>query len=64
MVSMSKEDRNSDVPKKIELVFEIGLPVNETHFSKIRKNGTFSHNLMLILVNINGNQHRQNRCIL
>ena len=28
------------------------------------KNNTFSHKLILILVNINGNWHRQNRCVL
>ena len=38
--------------KKIELAFEIGLPVNKTQFSKtiITKNNTFSHKLMLLLV--------------
>ena len=53
--------------KKIELVFEIGLPANETQFSKtaITKYYTFfSHKLMLMLVNINVNGHRQNRCVL
>ena len=51
--------------KKIKLTFEVGLPVNETQFSKtkITKNDTFSHMLMLMLVNIDGNQHRQNRCV-
>ena len=49
------------VQKKIKLAFEMGLPINETQFSKttITKNDTFfSHKLMLILVNINGNQHK------
>ena len=53
--------------KKIELVFVIGLPANETQFSKtaITKYYTFfSHKLMLMLVNINGNGHRQIRCVL
>ena len=38
--------------KKIELGFEISLPVNETQFSKeaITKNDIFLLNLMLILV--------------
>ena len=37
------EIKHRDVPKKIELPFEIDLPVNETKFSKtaITKNGTF-----------------------
>ena len=58
-------NRNHEVPKKIELGFKIGLPINETQFSKTIINSTFfSHKLMLILVNINGNRHRQNRCVL
>ena len=38
----------------MELEFKIGLPVNETQFSKttITKNDNFSRKLMLILVNI------------
>ena len=41
----------------MKLGFEIGLPVNETQFSKtpITKNDNFSRKLMLILVNIDGN---------
>ena len=41
----------------MELEFKIGLPVNETQFSKttITKNDNFSRKLMLILVNIDGN---------
>ena len=60
------EIEHCEIPKKIELVFEIGLPVNETQFSKttITKNNIFLRKLMLILVNINGNRQRQNRCIL
>ena len=39
-----------DVPKKIELTFEIGLPVNETIFNNNNnKKDTFSHKLMLII---------------
>ena len=57
-------NRNHEVPKKIELGFKIGLPINETQFSKTIINHFFSHKLMLILVNINGNRHRQNRCVL
>ena len=38
--------------KKIELAFEIGLPVNKTQFSKtVTKNDTFFHKLVM-LVNI------------
>ena len=49
--------------QKIELAFEIGFPANETQFSKkaITKNDSF---FMLILVNINGNRYRQDRCVL
>ena len=49
--------------KKIELAFEIGLPVNKHNFQKLTKND-------VMLVNIsdvskyNENRHRQNRCIL
>ena len=52
--------------KKIELGFEISLPINETQFSKeaITKNDIFLLNLMLILVNTNRNQHRENRYVL
>ena len=73
MVLMLMEDRYEKKntmmfqKKKIELVFEIGLPANETQFSKtaITKYYTFfSHKLMLMLVNINVNGHRQNRCVL
>ena len=58
------EIKHCDVSKKIELGFEIGLPVNETQFSNttITKNDISSHKLMLI--NINRNWHRQNRSIL
>lgn len=54
-----------DIPKKIKVTFEIGLPVNKTQFSKtaITKSNTFFHKL-IILININGNWHRQNRCVL
>ena len=49
--------------KRIKLAFEIGLPVNEAQFSKpVTKNDSFF--VMLILVNINGKWHKQNRCIL
>ena len=39
MVQMSMENRyekenTTEVPKRIKLVFEIGLTVDETHFSK------------------------------
>ena len=54
-----REIEHREVPKKFELGFEIGIPVNETHFSKT----IFSRKLMLILVNINGNRHRQKRCV-
>ena len=57
-------NRNHEVPKKIELGFKIGLPINETIFENNNKQHFFSHKLMLILVNINGNRHRQNRCVL
>ena len=62
-----KEHHDVSKKKKIELVFEVGLPANETQFSKaaITKYYTFfSHKLMLMLVNINGNGHRQIRCVL
>ena len=38
------------------MAFVVGLPVNETQFSKttILKNETFSHESMIILVNVNG----------
>ena len=36
---ISEIENCDDVPKKIELVFEIGLPVDETQFSKtVKKN--------------------------
>ena len=35
--------RNHEVPKKIELGFKIGLPINETQFSKTIINSTFFH---------------------
>ena len=36
-------NRNHEVPKKIELGFKIGLPINETQFSKTIINSTFFH---------------------
>ena len=54
-----------DVPKKIELAFEIGFSASETKFFKTTiKNDTFSHKLMLILVNINGNRYSPDRYVL
>ena len=42
--------------KKIELAFEIDLPVNQTQFSNKIQKTHFSHKL--ILVHINGSRHR------
>ena len=40
-----REKEHCDNPKKIELTFELGLPVNETQFSKttVTKNDNFFH---------------------
>ena len=57
------EIEHYDVPQKIKLGFEIGLSVNETRLKGTTRNETFLK-LMLILLNINGNWHQQNRCIL
>ena len=44
---------------------EIDLPINETQFLKNNKKWHFLlHKLMLILVNINENQQRQDRYVL
>ena len=48
-------------------LFEMGLPINETQFSKNNNNKKWHfllHKLMLILVNINGNQQSQDRYVL
>ena len=61
--------RNSTLTfqKKIELVFDVGLHVIQTQFSKKNNNKKITlspHKLMLILINISGSRHRQNRCVL
>ena len=63
-IEHSHVQKKNKKKKRIKLAFEIGLPVNEAQFSKptVTKNDSFL--LMLILVNINGKRHKQNRCIL
>ena len=68
MVSMTMEERYEKKNtvlflKKIKLAFEIGLPINETQFSKTTTKNDFFH-ISWCWYNINGNWYRQDRCIL